>query len=396
VDWSLLQVSAPADHPAHRRYDLYRSVADYAAEAIAPEALGAARDRHARHFAALRERGTPDTPRRMNSERRRRLMSDLENTAAAVEHALARGESELAVACCRLFYEIIIRQGPFRRLTVFLDGCEAAAPFPDSRIWIWLARVSVFRALRRVPEAIDAAERGLAIARDQRDRRWEGTLVNHLGSLAIEAGELTRAGALVREALTIHQELGELSKEASALGDMATLAFRLGDGDGALSYGHRALARAKAGEAPDLLAIETFKLGDVLQALGRLEEAEVYMREGLALFRAQGYRSITGNALLNLGDLLNSRGELVEAEVLLRESQSIHQRIGNRHMEALSWATLAESWLAAERYQDAQEAIERARALLSHDERRGMADILLIAARIHLARGGRGRAVGPR
>jgi class 3 adenylate cyclase/tetratricopeptide (TPR) repeat protein len=129
-------------------------------------------------------------------------------------------------------------------------------------------------------------------------------------------------------ALSIYEELDDLSGQANVLNNLGGFAHERGDWDQAVEFYERGRrVRQRTGDAVNA-AFGTVNLGEVLSDQGRLEEAEPLIREALEVWRAAGYRSGIAYALDQLGRVAYRAGRFEEAIQLLDESLRIFEFIG--------------------------------------------------------------------
>jgi serine/threonine protein kinase/tetratricopeptide (TPR) repeat protein len=225
-----------------------------------------------------------------------------------------------------------------------------------------------------------ALDRALAI-----DRQAPGahplqaaTTYGHLGLLHLRLGELSAAEASYRQGLAaIESARGPKAKElVRHLRGLADVALRRGQAGEAEAFAARAvdvadqdeasrselvpalnglaavrLAQGRLAEAlavlerakpltiaHDALRVETLSsLGDVLAALGRLEDAEASYREAIALVEAiQGGSGLESAAPLHgLGLVLAARGRQAEAVSSLQKALALRRTVlGEAHLDA--------------------------------------------------------------
>lgn len=157
--------------------------------------------------------------------------------------------------------------------------------------------------LRRFDDAWSAAQRSLAIQREQRNRYLEGVTLGILGRACRELGRFTDAVGHLELALAIFRELGQQYGEADALTDLADALLCLDQVDGAIARLHESLAIRREigdvhGEAETLrlLGLAFDRAGDPQQARGLLAEA-------LRLFEELGDQAQAGDARAALAEL---------------------------------------------------------------------------------------------
>jgi serine/threonine-protein kinase len=114
--------------------------------------------------------------------------------------------------------------------------------------------------------------------------------VNSIGDLAFllnTRGNLNEAEKLQRESLALHRKLYGDSHilVAENLAALGILRFNAGDNEGAVVMDRQAadIFRTALGPASPQLADDLIELGNALERMGRLTEAEARIREGLAM-----------------------------------------------------------------------------------------------------------------
>jgi DNA-binding SARP family transcriptional activator len=134
--------------------------------------------------------------------------------------------------------------------------------------------------LRRFDDAWSAAQRSLAIQRQQGNRYLEGVTQGILGRASQELGRFTEAVGHLELAIAIFRELGQQYGEADSLTDLADALLCLGQVDSAIARLHESLAICRKigdmhGEAATLrlLGHALGRAGDHGQARGRLTES---------------------------------------------------------------------------------------------------------------------------
>jgi DNA-binding SARP family transcriptional activator len=157
--------------------------------------------------------------------------------------------------------------------------------------------------LRRFDDAWSAAQRSLAIQREQHNRYLEGVTLGILGRASRELGRFTDAVGHLELALAIFRELGQQYGEADALTDLADALLCLDQVDGAIARLHESLAIRREigdvhGEAETLrlLGLAFDRAGDPQQARGLLAEA-------LRLFEELGDQAQAGDVRAALREL---------------------------------------------------------------------------------------------
>jgi DNA-binding SARP family transcriptional activator/predicted ATPase len=191
------------------------------------------------------------------------------------------------------------------------------------------------------------------------DRASEANILLWLGRLEAMRGNFDDARATVLRARSLDEELGQtLAAEAfcnAALGGIEVLNGRFDEAEQALRASCEACLRSNA---TAILASFAAKLADVLYAIGRLDDAEVWCstsREaaGSDDRDAQSWwRSVESK-------LAARRGDLAAAERLAREAVEIAEQTDALNHRAKVWLDLGEVLRAAGQDAEASDAVQR-------------------------------------
>lgn len=219
------------------------------------------------------------------------------------------------------------------------------------------------------------------------------------------------AGRLHRDALATWVRLGNVPAQACALGDLATVHWRLGafeqarvyseaelhlrrnlsDPDGQAqalvhlgrthqSTHHREAAIQCYRESADLrartgdqtgMAEALYHLGMVLFDAGRHEDGIARTREALDLGRALHDETIERNCVNNLGEFHRQRGEYERALVCYREAVALAERVGDPRNIAIAALNLGEVDILLGRSEAALEPLQTALGVFVRLDTRG-------------------------
>ena len=200
------------------------------------------------------------------------------------------------------------------------------------------------------------ASRGrAALAQLPEEERGTSKLLNNLGRLLHDQGDLQGAAPLFREALAARRStLGDTHPDTlTSINNLGSLMHDLGNLEGATPLFREALAarRATLGDAhPDTLAAIS-NLGSVLYAQGDLQGPAPLFREALATSRATlgDAHPDTLAFINNLGSLLQAQGDLEGAAPLCREALATSRATGDAGRRAPGHADVdLQPWVAAE------------------------------------------------
>jgi len=180
----------------------------------------------------------------------------------------------------------------------------------------------------KIEDAIHAAQRGIALARQVGSKIHEGLILNDVGLIMLQERESNKAYIHFTQSLEIAQQTGDRRLEAQALNN-------LGNVVGMIRY-----------EYP---------------------EAEKLFRNTLEIVREIGNRKGEGFALSNLGWISAMQGDFTNARTYQEQSLFIARETGNRYQESYSLINLSMLAVAQEDYSHAcnyaQQALDLTRAI---------------------------------
>lgn len=247
-------------------------------------------------------------------------------------------------------------------------------------------------ALQRRRSADDGPS--LDLARDLRD----------LAAVRIYKGEFTEAIALLREAVAMHEVLGDSISDHAAIAtnDLSVAMVRAGDLAAAEPLAVRGLAmhRARHGDVHASVANALNNLAYFANARGDMPAAERYLADAAATYDRLGGREFLerGATLVNLGVLRKWRGNHAEADSLLREAAALFTRTaGPQHQYVLiTWIERAYNHYLAGDLPAAESDLRGARAFVaaqrvpqSHPDH---ARLATVSGLVHVAAGRAARA----
>ena len=252
------------------RLSMLQTIRDYAAERLRDSLdAGPVRDRHARFFAELAEELGPLIRTSPDAATRSRLDAEAANFSAALEHAATTGDGVLLA----------------RLVVGLLDYWFFSGRLGQADRWVRAAQ------LAQMPAHVQAP------------------LLISIGSFAFVQGDLARAVPAFAGALQAARELGDPLLTVRSLAAGSTAARFSGQPQEALAQLEEALALSRSGGAEAVLPMLENERGEVLDSLGRADEArplfEAYRHHALA----EGDRSNLAWANVNLALQALDRGE---------------------------------------------------------------------------------------
>ncbi len=238
------------------------------------------------------------------------------------------------------------------------------------------ARVVQRALVLRHQRAVDVSEleRSAEEARANGELERQVAAVAQLADLQLELGEWSRAQELYEQALQLYRMLGDRSREASVLVDLARCfaaeAERCPEPCERWANWKEALSRCKTAhtifrwELADPLgearALE--RVGQIRQAQGRLSAAVMLLREALDAYRAGDSRRDEASCLARLADASLKEGDVDEAAAFCSQSREVSRELGDRDGEALALSTLGDVRVSEGDLDDAMGLYEKALA----------------------------------
>jgi len=429
-DKSLLAVGDAEDRHEPRRYRLYESVREYAAEKLAQSASPLlARDRHARYFTEAGARWSAAAKSSGFQAGLAALSRESDNLLAAREHALARGDRSAAIEVTLCLEPLAIVRGPvipyIERLEATLRaGGSNATPALESRASgsLGIAESRRGRPLLAVAcftRAVELAEaageraslpfllakranqrgvlgdhaateadfrRALSLLDERDDPAVRGIYCRHHAFFLWRAGRVDEARRESERARDLLQPHGDRRELAYVLCDLAASYLDAAELDAATTT---------LGAAIDLLRQLQYRRVEsrclLLFALAHRErglfaEAEADLEQALRLHVDDGDRGAEGFALWHLACLALERDDAGTARRFGEQALVRYLEIGDRHLVAHARMVLGAALARLGELDAAETEMAQASALLALDAPYVMDTLALLGAQIPLAR----------
>lgn len=328
---SLLQKSL-VRQVSDRRFELLRSVQDYAADCLskaeragdgmAPALQHSAR-RHWRYFAALDElavvaEGCVET----------------DNLVAACRRAAQQDDVQYAVGALTGSWAALRLSGPFSvavALAADVQRLDGLGPVQFAEA-CWVAGSALYTA-GKVQEARVQLEAGLNHVGGS--ARVEGLLLCALGELQSTAGEVRDARISLDRALIRSRDAdpGRANLQCKVLNALGALSSDLSLPDEAAQHYSTALALARQSGDRRWEGGLLGNLGGLLHGSGRRSEARQFYEQSLVLIREVGDRRWEGNTRCNLGLLHHEEGRSAEARLQFDLALAMARAMGHARLE---------------------------------------------------------------
>lgn len=240
-----------------------------------------------------------------------------------------------------LWIVVVLAEGNRLRRAGDLDAAEAQftdilrvmdkVPVPATSLAVPYAKLGFVAEERGQPDAAaDMYKKALSVQEEAGDWRGIADSLRLLGSVAQDQGRWDAARENYRRALTILQEnAGEphqLQLTYDKLGDLARLRERLDEAD---EWYCQSLAIAERRHDSDGMARSMHSLGILSRKRGQLPEAESWFRRSLTLAERARDRPGMAASYHELGQVASRRGQ-GEAGEWFRLSLELHQNLGDR------------------------------------------------------------------
>lgn len=290
VDKSLVILDETEAGP---RYRLLETTRQYAQEKLAESGEAQdIRDRHLGHFLTLAEEAETHLHEASQLVWLGRLDHELNNFRAALEWSQARGREA--------------------------NGFRMAAAL----WWFWYLRSHISEGHAWLTRALRAGEFG-PITPDLR-----GRLLYRAAHLGLFLGEpAAQIKAMLDESLELnrkyHHDLGVTAT-------LVNLAWVAKDGPEAESLYEQALAAARASDQPWFVPATLMNMADLMNDLGRPQQAVIYSNECIPQFRRLGDRWGIAWSLLTLAQARILEGNDDQAAELLSESSILFRQLKNK------------------------------------------------------------------
>jgi predicted ATPase/class 3 adenylate cyclase len=325
--------------PDFGRFELHELLRQYAAEQlrVSPVEEAEARERHARHYAAmlLERRAALMGPELAVA--RDELRGELDNLRAAVEWTLAEADEHVALRVLEAFYTFLwmhswFEGGETLERLMRSAGFDADDPGPASAVALAAAmyRLAIGARLGYDAEAEKLGSRCLTVLRARNLERELACCLCALGIMAGYRDDLPEAVVLLEEGTKIAKAIDDGLTESGGLMDLGFGRLLMNDLEAAREAFEASYAlSAKLGN-PLLLAYATSKLGLLADAEERFGDALRLHVEANELFESLGDPGGTGYALSRASLSAYGLGDYSEALRLARAGHDAFSESNHR------------------------------------------------------------------
>jgi tetratricopeptide (TPR) repeat protein len=211
-------------------------------------------------------------------------------------------------------------------------------------------------------------EKTVAISRETNSKTVMEVALSNIGVVRCKQGDLAGAEQIYSEALADSREIGDDLGVAALLIDIASVLHLQGDLAGATTTYEEAMAVCRKIGEDSYRANVLRGMGEVLSARGDLIGAQKKYEEALAIKNQVGEKGGSAEIRVALAELAIEGDLPAVAEAPARQAAEEFRQERATDNELSAYVVLARSLLAQGKYPAAQEAIDRAKALLNKSE----------------------------
>ena len=358
----LVEKSLVRQHP-DQRFDMLRTVQDYAAERLADMGAGAAERRHWCHFASFSE-----------AQATAARCADLDNLVAACRRATVT-EPDQAVRAVAVVWAALVLTGPFRAIApliadlesvpglapgqqallhrvmggalqylgefqgaerrwdlglALLDQSEEGSP-ERARLLCWRSAAEMRR--EQFDTATATLEEASQLAQRCADDALSLRVLNYQGSLAGAQSRFDLAANAYEQALVLAQRLGDRRWQGGLLGNLGIVRHQQGRRSEALTFYSQAVELASDLGDRQFAANTRCNLGLLQHELGDSAAARLNLEAAVLAARQFGHRRLEYTVLCNLGIVTEALGDLPAAMACYDQAIAQSNAVGDRHSE---------------------------------------------------------------
>ena len=337
VDQSLVRVD---DAYAEPRFQMLESIREFAAEQLeAGGEMATIRDRHASAMADFAERAQPH----LSGIEQRTWLDHLErehdNLRAALDWTTTKPWPELGARLAYALWRFWQQRGYLNEARVRLEAMAAMAwdlePVLHARFSEAFGGVAYWQSDR--PVATHWYDEALAVWRTRDDRRELANalynrayadIISLMGGLSLDPELFAETESMLKEALTIYEELGDEAGEGNILWGLGSLYYYNRDIAAARDWYQRSLELHR-GSGQRTMEAWSLHMGALVELGDRqFERAGRTAKEALEVFSESGDVAGITLELDNLASVAAARGDAVRAGRLWGAARKLQQRTG--------------------------------------------------------------------
>ena len=314
------------------RYRMLQSVREYAGGNAEAGQLVDVSDRHLGWYLRVVEEADPNLAGLYQAAWLDRLDEDRANWLSAL--AWAEGQqsvdaTKLAAAVSRFW----MLRGAFNEASNWLgrihDMAHASADRSPAYAKVLNALGTVAWNQGEIDKARGYFEESLALYRELGDTQRTADLLNNLGNLALDEGDEEKASALLEEALASYRSANDQAGISAALGNLALIALRAEDLAKAKGLYHESLTIDHSMGDSWAIATSLHALGVIASRSGEVDEAKAHLEDSLTRRVELGDHAGIAECIEAFGELALSNGHFERAIRLWGAASAIRESTGS-------------------------------------------------------------------
>jgi DNA-binding SARP family transcriptional activator len=215
-------------------------------------------------------------------------------------------------------------------VTSHLTGLESARALGDQRAQAWmLNNLGIAYGVQHMPECVECLEQALHFYRAAGDLRGQARVEYNVANALFDLGRFAEALEAAQRSVAIQRQIGNRYVEGLALGTVGCAYRELGRFDDAVAHFQQALAIFRDLGDLDSEADSLSDLGDTYLGMHQVDEAIACLRESLAIRRRIEDRAGQAATLQRLGNAHRDAGDLGLARGFLAEALRLDEDLGD-------------------------------------------------------------------
>jgi eukaryotic-like serine/threonine-protein kinase len=191
------------------------------------------------------------------------------------------------------------------------------------------------------------------------DINGEAMMLNNLGALYFQQGDLTRAEKMWRQAIHEFRQIGNPGGVAAALSNTGSVLLTKGDLSEARKLLQESIPSYQDVDDKDGVALALNNLGDLSRQQGNLQAAETTYQQAKATAQEIDDKGAVAYVLTGMGDVFTDRGNLAAARKSYEESLAMREQSGEKQAAAETRVALANLSIEEGHPADAEMAVQK-------------------------------------
>jgi predicted ATPase len=342
VDKSLVQQQAYIQNEP--RFTMLETVREYALERLEESGeLERLRRRHASYLLQLAEEEERASRGPLQRAWLDRLETEHDNLRAALAWSLtSQGDTELGLqltGALSHFWYIREHHSESRMWLQSVLERSSDATAARAKVLVGAGRLAWFQG--ELARANSLLKESLTLYQDLGDDVGAAFALLILGRTAVSQGDRGRGAALVEESLALFRQQGNMWGVARALIVLGDGALFEGAVDRATARFQKSLDISQDLEDAEGIALSLLYLGRAAHMRGDDARSNTLLEESLVAFKDSGDSRGVAEALLELGRVAHAQGNDTRAVSLCRESLVLSRKLDNKSHIAFCLTTLA-------------------------------------------------------